>query len=40
MANKNSFDINEMAIFVEVVNAQSFTGAANNLGLPNSTISL
>jgi DNA-binding transcriptional LysR family regulator len=39
MANKNSFDINEMAIFVEVVNAQSFTGAANNLGLPKSTIS-
>jgi DNA-binding transcriptional LysR family regulator len=33
------FDLNEIAIFVKVVDAGSFTGAAKNLGLPKSTVS-
>ena len=36
---KEMFDLNEMAIFVKVVEAQSFTGAANLLDLPKSTVS-
>ncbi|MEH6345855.1 MAG: LysR family transcriptional regulator [Bermanella sp.] len=33
------FDLNEIAIFVKVVDAGSFTGAAKSLGLPKSTVS-
>lgn len=33
------YDLNEIAIFVKVVDAGSFTGAAKNLGLPKSTVS-
>ncbi len=33
------FDLNEIAIFVKVVDAGSFTGAAKTLGLPKSTVS-
>jgi len=33
------FDLNEIAIFVKVVDAGSFTGAAKALGLPKSTVS-
>ena len=36
---KEMFDLNEMAIFVKVVEAKSFTGAANLLDLPKSTVS-
>lgn len=35
----DQFDLNEIAIFVKVVDAGSFTGAAKNLGLPKSTVS-
>jgi DNA-binding transcriptional LysR family regulator len=35
----DQFDLNELAIFVKVVDAGSFTGAAKNLGLPKSTVS-
>jgi DNA-binding transcriptional LysR family regulator len=31
--------LNDMALFVEVVKARSFRGAANNIGMPNSTLS-
>ena len=35
----DQFDLNEIAIFVKVVDAGSFTGAAKSLGLPKSTVS-
>ncbi len=35
----DQFDLNEIAIFVKVVDAGSFTGAARALGLPKSTVS-
>jgi len=37
--NMEQFDLNEIAIFVKVVDAGSFTGAAKSLGLPKSTVS-
>ena len=37
IGKREEFDLNEMAIFVHVVEAGSFTGAARNLGLPKST---
>lgn len=39
IGKREEFDLNEMAIFVHVVEAGSFTGAAKNLGLPKSTVS-
>jgi DNA-binding transcriptional LysR family regulator len=39
IGKREEFDLNEMAIFVHVVDAGSFTGAARNLGLPKSTVS-
>ncbi|WP_221801039.1 LysR family transcriptional regulator [Oceanobacter mangrovi] len=39
IGKREEFDLNEMAIFVHVVEAGSFTGAARNLGLPKSTVS-
>ncbi|MGB1091434.1 MAG: LysR family transcriptional regulator [Oceanobacter sp.] len=39
IGKREEFDLNEMAIFVHVVEASSFTGAAKNLGLPKSTVS-
>ncbi|MFK4751561.1 MULTISPECIES: LysR family transcriptional regulator [Oceanospirillaceae] len=39
IGKREEFDLNEMAIFVHVVDAGSFTGAAKNLGLPKSTVS-
>jgi DNA-binding transcriptional LysR family regulator len=39
IGKREEFDLNEMAIFVHVVEASSFTGAARNLGLPKSTVS-
>src|SRR5690554_345035 len=39
VGKRESFDLNEMAIFVHVVKAGSFTKAAKNLGLPKSTVS-
>ena len=39
IGKREEFDLNEMAIFVHVVDAGSFTGAAKNLDLPKSTIS-
>jgi len=31
--------LNDMALFVEVVKAKSFRGAADAIGMPNSTLS-
>jgi len=39
IGKREEFDLNEMAIFVRVVEAGSFTGAAKALGLPKSTVS-
>ena len=39
IGKREEFDLNEMAIFVRVVESGSFTGAAKNLGLPKSTVS-
>lgn len=39
IGKREEFDLNEMAIFVHVVEAGSFTGAARHLGLPKSTVS-
>ena len=39
IGKREEFDLNEMAVFVHVVEAGSFTGAARNLGLPKSTVS-
>lgn len=39
IGKREEFDLNEMAIFVHVVEAGSFTGAARNLSLPKSTVS-
>ena len=39
IGKREDFDLNEMAIFVRVVDSGSFTGAAKYLGLPKSTIS-
>lgn len=39
VGKRESFDLNEMAIFVHVIKAGSFTKAAKNLGLPKSTVS-
>lgn len=39
VGKREDFDLNEMAIFVHVVKAGSFTKAAKNLGLPKSTVS-
>ncbi|MBL4799722.1 MAG: LysR family transcriptional regulator [Oleispira sp.] len=39
IGRREEFDLNEMAIFVRVVEAGSFTGAAKALGLPKSTVS-
>lgn len=39
IGKREEFDLNEMAIFVRVVESGSFTGAAKALGLPKSTVS-
>ncbi|MEH6449479.1 MAG: LysR family transcriptional regulator [Oleispira sp.] len=39
IGRREDFDLNEMAIFVRVVESGSFTGAAKALGLPKSTVS-
>ena len=39
IGKRDDFDLNEMAIFVRVVESKSFTGAAKMLGLPKSTVS-
>ena len=39
IGKREEFDLNEMAIFVRVVESKSFTGAAKILGLPKSTVS-
>ena len=39
IGKREEFDLNEMAIFVRVVESGSFTGAAKTLGLPKSTVS-
>ncbi len=39
IGKREDFDLNEMAIFVRVVESGSFTGAAKALGLPKSTVS-
>lgn len=39
IGRRDDFDLNEMAIFVRVVESGSFTGAAKALGLPKSTVS-
>src|SRR5690554_1502294 len=39
VGKRDEFDLNEMAIFVHVVKAGSFTKAAKNLSLPKSTVS-
>jgi DNA-binding transcriptional LysR family regulator len=39
IGRREEFDLNEMAIFVRVVESGSFTGAAKALGLPKSTVS-
>lgn len=39
IGKREEFDLNEMAIFVRVVEFGSFTGAAKALGLPKSTVS-
>lgn len=39
IGKREEFDLNEMAVFVHVVDAGSFTGAARNLDLPKSTVS-
>lgn len=38
-ATMDSMDLNEMLVFVEVVNARSFTGAARALQMPKSSVS-
>src|SRR5690554_6381365 len=39
VGKRDEFDLNEMAIFVHVVKAGSFTNTAKNLSLPKSTVS-
>ena len=39
IGKREKFDLNEMAIFVRLVESGSFTGAAKNLELPKSTLS-